>query len=186
MIERVDVSRVWSDLLSSKPKAIRGGRHELLPLRAALSAVFSLGFALVLTACSLLPSPLAEDSDFVGAWVHDDGTSHSSLDLQSDGTFELTNIPASVLDGKWKPGDGSPEISVAGEWKLQSGKLHITLPPDSSSIFDGTYISIEGRAPGWRLYFGEGNEKDGYLCYLFLRTDSDPEKSEFQECVLRG
>lgn len=138
----------------------------------------------LLSSCALLEMPTADD--VTGSWIHDDGTTVSSLTVYGDGTFEATDIPVSVLDGKWRLKDDSPQVSFRGEWEWSDGHLSVKLPPESNSHFDAITIDIQGISPDWGLRMSSVDDPDGPDCYLFLRSESKPTQSEFLDCFVRG
>jgi hypothetical protein len=67
------------------------------------------------------PIPVPSRADLIGTWSHD---SVASLELRSDGTFTLTDIPQGVIaqepvDSGQAP--NGPNLSLSGEWKRGSG-----------------------------------------------------------------
>jgi hypothetical protein len=105
--------------------------------RRGLAVAIALAVAVGLSACvSTDPIPVPSKQDLVGTWSHEGA---SSLALNKDGSFTLSDIPRGVIAQEpVKAGEApdGPNLSLSGTWKRASGG------------------NDAGGAPGVQLEFG--------------------------------
>jgi hypothetical protein len=89
--------------------------------RKAIAAALLIAAGLGLSACqSTDPIPTPSPSQLVGEWDH----GNTSLELDVDGGFTLTNVPTGVVEQQDIGTGGTPSgpnVTIEGSWHVGSG-----------------------------------------------------------------
>ena len=142
------------------------------PLQQAtrsIAFVAAAGLVLTLTACwnapeYLIPPPIPEPEDVVGAWVNpEDG---GRIDFDADGTCQLTDIPEGALSLDPPGPDGKPTGNPVNTrdctWRVDEDDPTIDLALEAGKR--GTMLAVRGY-DGTELGFwlGDPDQRDVYM-----------------------
>ncbi|MDY0089432.1 MAG: hypothetical protein RBR78_03605 [Flavobacteriaceae bacterium] len=140
-------------------------------------------FLITISSCTLIPCGWDSDLDsvkekptnefLIGKYQFDERTKHiqgfensqnAELNIKSDGTFEINNIPKRALDFNASYMDKS--IDVNGEWKANYYKEKALL--NVKFMFDSTKTDLNDFYTSWRIY-----KKDQKAVIFIMVGDPD-------------
>jgi len=113
----------------------------------------------------LVPPPIPDPEDVVGAWVNpDDG---GRIDFHTGGTCRLTDIPEGALSLDPPGPDGKPTgrpVTADCTWQVDDDRAAVNLGLDAGKR--GTMIAVRGY-DGTEIgfYLGDPDQWDHYLLY---------------------
>jgi len=142
-------------------------------VRAALAVVVVLAAALGIVGCApTVPTPTPSPSQIAGSWHH----GSVDLELDSDGSFTLSDIPAGVIQQSGVAIGGSPKgprVDVAGAWSIGSGgndaggapgvQLDFVNPPTVGPNNGLTLLVSGGLKTTLFVYLGHPDARNEYV-----------------------
>ncbi|HTO36528.1 MAG TPA: hypothetical protein VLZ72_09825 [Flavobacterium sp.] len=151
-------------------------------MKIILRAIFCV-FLITISSCTLIPCGWDYDLDLVkekptnefliGKYQFDERTKHiqgfensqnAELNIKSDGTFEINNIPKRALDFNASYMDKG--INVSGEWRTSYRKGTAQL--GVLVMFDSTKTDLNDFYTSWRIY-----KKDQKAVIFIMVGDPD-------------